>query len=214
MRKTSLTFAPEAGSERLRKLLHKNIDMDELFSVASDAFASGYRLLKLYFMIGLPTETKEDLDQIREVCVKLSALKKTRDGHPAQLNVTISNFIPKPHTPFAWQAMATQEELIEKQAYLREIFKKLRGSIHLKFHDTRMSFLEGVLSRGDRRLAGVIAAAFAKGARFDAWDEHFNPDIWLEAFAACSLDPGEFLAARSYESVLPWDFIDVGFEKR
>ncbi len=209
-RKTTLTFAPEAGSDRLRNLMRKDINMEELFSVARQAFTAGYRALKLYFMIGLPTERQEDLDQILDTCVRLSSLKKAIDGHPAQLNVTISNFIPKPHTPFAWQAMATQEELTNKQEHLREIFRKYKGTIHLKFHDTRMSFLEGVLSRGDRRLGPVIAGAFDKGAKFDAWEEFFNLKIWLDSFEQNAIDPNAYLAAQDTGHRLPWDHIDTG----
>jgi radical SAM family uncharacterized protein len=210
MRKTSLTFAPEAGSERLRKLIHKNIDIDELIEVSRQAFSSGYRLLKLYFMIGLPTETNEDLDQIRDLCVKLSQMKKEIDDHPAQLNVTISNFIPKPHTPFERQRAVSYEELLVKQDYLKGIFRGYRGFIHLKFHDAAMSFIEALFSRGDRRLSRVILDAFQKGAKFDAWEELFNFSIWQEALTDNRIDPCAYLSSKNHSDRRAWDFLDVG----
>ncbi len=210
MRKTSLTFAPEAGSERLRKLIHKNIDIGELIEVSRQAFSSGYRLLKLYFMIGLPTETNEDLVQIRDLCVKLSQMRKEIDNHPAQLNVTISNFIPKPHTPFEWERVASYDELLAKQEYLRNIFRGYRGCIHLKFHDARMSFIEALFSRGDRRLSGVILNAFQKGAKFDAWDELFNFSLWQESLTGNCIDTSVYLSSKNRSDLRAWDFLDVG----
>ncbi|MFH0941194.1 MAG: TIGR03960 family B12-binding radical SAM protein [Candidatus Omnitrophota bacterium] len=209
MRKTSLTFAPEAGSERLRKLIHKNIDIEELIEVSRKAFSSGYRLLKLYFMIGLPTETNEDLDQIRDLCVKLSQMRKEIDHHPAQLNVTISNFIPKPHTPFECERAASYEELLAKQDYLKGIFRGYRGFIHLKFHDARMSFIEALFARGDRRLSGVILNAFQKGAKFDAWYELFNFSIWQEALMDDHIDPLVYLSSKNHSDRRAWDFIFI-----
>lgn len=213
MRKTTLTFAPEAGSECLRRLIKKNIDIGELFDVASSAYQAGYRLLKLYFMIGLPTETEQDLIEIRDLCVKLSKLKKEYGGHPAQLNVTISNFIPKPHTPFQWQGMDSTLRLLEKQNFLRDLFRSSRGLIHLKFHKREASFLEGVLARGDRRLSQAILFAFEAGAKFDAWDDLFNFSLWMEAFARAGIDPNDYLKPKPYSSSLCWDFIDMGIPK-
>lgn len=209
-KKTTLTFAPEAGSERLRRLINKNLDMNELFSVIQDAYRSGYRLLKLYFMIGLPTETYQDLDEIVQLCAKISKMKKEIDGHPAHLNISISNFVPKPHTPFQWQAMDNSQVLVEKQEYLKKAFYRLRGVIHLKFHSTQMSFLEGVLTRGDRRLTGVIRTAFEKGARFDSWSQFFNLSLWLEAFASSHIDPHDYFLLKSHSDVLSWSFVDLG----
>jgi len=210
MRKTSLTFAPEAGSERLRKLIHKNLDIDELIEVSRRAFSSGYRLLKLYFMIGLPTETNEDLDQIRDLCVKLSQMKKEISHHPAELNVTISNFIPKPHTPFEDEGVVSYEEFLAKQEYLKGLFRGYRGFIHLKFHDARMSFIEALFSRGDRCLSGVILSAFQKGAKFDAWEELFNFSIWQEALTDNKIDTAAYLSSKKHSDNRAWDFIDVG----
>ena len=210
MRKTTLTFAPEAGSERLRRIINKNIDINELFAVARDAYQAGYRLLKLYFMIGLPTETEEDLKEIVEMCRQLSSLKKEVDGHPAHLNVSIANFIPKPHTPFQWEGMALAEELLEKQEYLKKLLKKSRGLIKATFHDVNSSVLEGVLSRGDRRLNEVILDAFLGGARFDAWTHFFQFSLWQKAFAKNAIDPKEYLSSKKETDPLCWDFIDPG----
>ena len=187
--------------------------MDELFEVARQAYQSGYRLLKLYFMIGLPTETNQDLEEIVLLCVKLSRLRKEVDGHPADINVSISNFVPKPHTPLQWQAMASLEDLLEKQATLRKIFRKTSGTIHLKFHSAPMSFVEAVLGRGDRHLAKVLLRAFQKGAKFDAWQEHFNFSLWQEAFLKEGIDPKAILCAKSFQDPLCWDHIDMGFSK-
>ncbi len=210
VRKSALTFAPEAGSQRLRNLLNKGIVIDELMTVALKAYRSGYRLLKLYFMIGLPTETDRDLEEIFTLCRRLSLLKKEVDGHPAHLNVSISNFVPKPHTPFQWQEMASRDKILEKQQYLKRLFNKSGGTIKLKIHDAGMSFLEAVLSRGDRRLCPVISDAFSAGAKFDAWNNIFNLSIWLDSFAKNSIDPNTYLCSRGYSQELAWDFIDAG----
>lgn len=212
-RKTALTFAPEAGSQRLRDLINKNIDINELREVSLRAYHNGYRLLKLYFMIGLPTENKDDLDEIFVLCRELSQLKKTVDGHPARLNVSISNFVPKPHTPFQWQPMLATKDLSERQRYLKGLFYKSKGLIKLKFHDTGMSFIEGVLSRGDEKLSTVIEGAFLAGAKFDAWDSMFNLSLWNESFLNNSIDPCEYLRKRDLTDVLSWDFIDMGFPR-
>lgn len=208
-----MTFAPEAGSQRLRELINKDINIDELFDVAATAYRAGYRLLKLYFMIGLPTETPQDLDEIASLCLRLSRLKKEIDGHPAQLNVSISNFVPKPHTAFQWQAMASREEFLEKQRYLNDLLRKSKGTIHVKFHDARMSFLEAVLSRGDRRLSKVIKGAFEGGAKFDSWNNLFNYSLWQDSFSKSAIDPMEYVCAKSLSDVLSWDFIDIGISR-
>ncbi|MFA5038496.1 MAG: TIGR03960 family B12-binding radical SAM protein [Candidatus Omnitrophota bacterium] len=210
MRKTTLTFAPEAGSQRLRDILGKALRLEDIMDSARQAFASGYKSLKLYFMIGLPTETEEDLKEIISFCLALSRLKKEFDGHPARLNVTISNFVPKPHTPFQRSAACPPFELQAKQAFLKKTLGSARGFIHLKFHDPRMSRVEGVLARGDRRCADVIENAFTAGARFDAWDEHFNPRLWEQALDRAGLRAEDFTAERSNEEDLPWALIDTG----
>jgi len=209
-RKTSLTFAPEAGTQRLRDVIQKNIDIEELFSVARQAYRSGYRLLKLYFMIGLPSETREDLDGIIDLAVRLSRLKKEVDGHPAQLNLSVSNFIPKPHTLFQRHGMDTMEGLLEKQEYLRSSLKKFKGSIRPTFHDARASILECILARGDRRLGRVILDAARSGARFDAWSNFFNFSLWQDAFKKHGVCQTEYLGPKQDSDPLPWGFIDIG----
>lgn len=211
LRKTTLTFAPEAGSERLRRFIGKTWELTELFDVARRAYQAGYRSLKLYFMIGLPTETTADLDAIADVCAGLSRLKKEVDGHPARLNVSISNFVPKPHTVFEADAMAAPDILGAKQEYLRHLFKKHKGLIDLKFHRTSASRLEGVLGRGDRSVSLVIQRAFEKGARFDAWDNLFHERFWQEAFQESGVDPGRYLEERPLSAAAPWHFIETGF---
>jgi radical SAM family uncharacterized protein len=210
-RKTSLTFAPESGTQRLRDCIHKDIDIDELFTVARQAYHSGYRLLKLYFMIGLPTETREDLDGIVDLSLRLSRLKKEVDGHPAQINISISNFIPKPHTLFQRQGMEGMDSLLQKQEYLRARLKNFRGTIRPTFHDRHTGFLEGVLARGDRRLSAVIMEAFENGAKFDAWSDLFNFSLWQEAFSSKGVDPMGYLGPKQDTDALPWDFVDMGF---
>lgn len=213
-KKTSLTFAPEAGSERLRLMLRKNLRLEELFDVAGKAYASGYRLLKLYFMIGLPSETEEDLSLIADLCGELSGLKKKMDGHSAMINVSVSGFIPRPHTAFQWEAMSTLEELKEKQRLLRGYFRRTPGPLKLKMHQPESSFLEGILARGDRKLGRVILGAFRRGARFDAWDNHLNLSLWLDSFSELGLDPCGYSGGLSLDEALPWDFIDVGIPKQ
>lgn len=210
MRKTSLTFAPEAGSERLRRLINKNIDIDELFRVASDAYRAGYRLLKLYFMIGLPTETREDLEAIVDLCVRLSRLKKESGGPPARLNVSISNFIPKPHTPFEREGMASVEELKEKQGYLKGLFRRAGGPIFVSFHQAEASFLEAVLALGDRSVSRVIFDVFRDGGKFDAWNDFLDMARWERAFEMNGIKPREYLKPKGPHAALAWDFIDMG----
>jgi radical SAM superfamily enzyme YgiQ (UPF0313 family) len=210
MRKTTLTFAPEAGSQRLRDLLGKTLDVRDIFDAARQAYLAGYRSLKLYFMIGLPTETEEDLKDIVSFCASLSSLKKEIDGHPARLNVTISNFVPKPHTPLERAGMCPVEHLEAKQAFLRDALKKKRGLIQMKFHDARMSWLEAILARGGRECGRVIAAAQAAGARFDAWDDQFQPALWRDVLADRGIDPVVLTGPRPEGSVLPWAFVETG----
>lgn len=210
-RKTSLTFAPEAGSERLRRLINKNIDIDDLFRVSQDAYRAGYRLLKLYFMIGLPTETREDLEAIVDLCVRLSRLRQGAGGHAARLNVSISNFIPKPHTPFQREGMATVEELKEKQGYLKGLFRRAGGPIFVSFHQAEASFLEAVLALGDRRLSRVIFDVFMDGGKFDAWNDFLDVSRWERALEINGLKPREYLQPKDPNADLAWDFIDMRF---
>ncbi|MDD5019353.1 MAG: TIGR03960 family B12-binding radical SAM protein [Candidatus Omnitrophica bacterium] len=214
MRKTTLTFAPEAGSQRLRDLLGKTLDVRDIFDAARQAYTAGYRSLKLYFMIGLPTETEEDLKEIVAFCTSLAFLKKEVDGHPARLNVTISNFVPKPHTPFERAGMCPVELLEAKQEFLRNAFKSKRGLIQLKFHDAQMSRLEAFLARGGRECGRVVAAAQAAGARFDAWNDQFQPGVWKDVWARQEVDLAALTGPREGADALPWAFVETGVRIR
>ncbi|MCM8801626.1 MAG: TIGR03960 family B12-binding radical SAM protein [Candidatus Omnitrophica bacterium] len=214
VKKSGLTFAPEAASQRLRQIINKDFSMEEFFKVLKEAYLSGYRHVKLYFMIGLPLERQEDLDSIIDFSCEVSEFKKTiTKGSPARVNVSINALVPKPHTPFQWLAMENLEAIFLKQNYLKNKVKKNKN-IFISFHNPRMSFLEGVLSRGDRRLSKVILCAFKKGARFDAWDNYFRFDLWLDAFRECDINADFYLKERGLEEILPWDFIDTGISKQ
>lgn len=210
MRKTTLTFAPEAGSQRLRDILGKDLKLEDILSSARQAYAAGYKSLKLYFMIGLPTETEEDLKEIVHFCLAVAKLKKEIDGHPAHVNVTISNFVPKPHTPFQRTAACAPSEIEAKQEFLKKALIREQGFIRLKFHNPRMSLMETFIARGGRSSADIIEDAFAAGARFDAWDEHFNPGLWEAAFTKSGISPKDVLAQRPNEEDLPWAMIQTG----
>ncbi|MDD2679540.1 MAG: TIGR03960 family B12-binding radical SAM protein [Candidatus Omnitrophica bacterium] len=212
VKKTGLTFAPEAGSERLRNLLAKDFNSDEFFKSLEQAYASGYQHVKLYFMIGLPGEKEEDLDAIIDFALKVSELRKKSGKPAAGVNVSINTLIPKPHTALQWFPTQDLEEIKRKQDYLREKAKKSKR-LNLSFHNAAMSILEGVLSRGDRKLSTVIYAAFKGGARFDAWSNYFNFDRWLSAFSDLNIDPQFYLAQKETKDILPWDFIDTGIAK-
>ncbi len=209
VRKTGFTLAPEAGSERLRRVINKNIDEDGLLAIAKNAFNMGWKLLKLYFMIGLPTEEKKDIEGIANLVSRVLAVGK---GNRINLNVSIGTFIPKPHTPFQWEPQISSQETIERQDLL---FKSLKGKkVKIKKQDIHLSFLEGVFSRGDRRLCETVLHAYSLGCRFDGWREHFRYDLWLEAFKKSSLNADFYLwRERSFSEILPWDHIDCGVDK-
>ena len=212
VKKTGLTFAPEAGSERLRNILAKDFNSEEFFKSLEQAYSSGYQHVKLYFMIGLPTEKEEDLDAIIDFAWRVSELRK-KSGQPAAgVNVSINTLIPKPHTALQWFPMLTLEEIKSKQDYLREKAKKHKR-LNLSFHNRSMTILEGVLSRGDRRLSDVIYAAFKNGAKFDAWSNYFHFEKWLAAFESLKIDPLVYLGQKEINAILPWDFIDTGIAK-
>ncbi|MFH2138842.1 MAG: TIGR03960 family B12-binding radical SAM protein [Candidatus Omnitrophota bacterium] len=209
LKKTGLTFAPEAGSERLRKLINKNIDIQSLKDAVLAAHKIGWKKLKLYFMIGLPTEDNEDLENIVSLVKEFTYLRKSVDSRLGQINVSISNFIPKAHTPFQWLGMNTPEELAAKQQYLRS--RLSAKNLKVSFHDVRMSFLEAYLTRGDRQLHKVIFKAYTSGARFDAWSESFNFALWQEAFKEHDIDPRQYVCQkRDISQDLPWEYIDCG----
>lgn len=211
IRKTGLTFAPEAGTERLRSILAKDFDYAEFFQALEQAYLAGYRHVKLYFMLGLPGESDVDLDAILQFCQDASELRRKVGGAAALVNVSINTLIPKPHTPFQWLAMLDEDEIRRRQEYLK---KKARNKkIILNFHNRKVSILEGLLSRGDRRLSPAIKLAHKFGARFDAWQAHFNFEIWQKAFQEAGLNTSAYLKEKGPDEVLPWDFLDIGISK-
>lgn len=208
-RKTGLTFAPEAGSERLRRIINKGITEEQILETAAAAFARGWRSLKLYFMLGLPTETAEDIEATIQLVAKIRAAGKGIKGGLPQVRISLSTFIPKPHTPFQWVAQESAEQLNAKHELIKTGLRR-KGS-HLSWADPRISLLEAALSRGDRRIGGVIYQAWKSGSAFDAWDERFNYQNWLDAFAKSGLEPGFYAhRQRSLDELLPWSHIDVG----
>jgi len=208
-KRTGLTFAPEVGSERLRQVINKNIPEEKLLEIATAAFDRGWTNLKLYFMLGLPAETNEDVEGIVQLVSKVQSLGKRAKGKRPQLRISLSNFVPKPHTPFQWVAQESEPELRAKHELLTQGLR--RKGIRLSWQDPRLSLLEAVLSRGDRRLGKVICRVWQLGSTFDAWNEHFNYQNWLDAFAKTGLEPGFYAhRQRSLDELLPWAHIDVG----
>ncbi len=208
-RKTGLTFAPEAGSERLRRVINKGATEEKILETAAAAFARGWRSLKLYFMLGLPTETMDDIEEIVRLVAKIRSVGGgTKSGMP-QVRISLSTFIPKPHTPFQWVAQESAEQLNAKHEALKQGLRR-KGS-RLSWQAPEVSLLEAALSRGDRRLGKVIYDAWKSGSTFDAWDEHFNYQNWLDAFAKSGLEPAFYAQReRSLDELLPWAHIDVG----
>ncbi len=205
VRKTGLTFAPEAGSERLRRVINKQITNTDLLQTVSTAVANGWRLVKLYFMLGLPTETDSDLVAIYDLCREVLSA----GGKRLNLNITLSTFIPKPFTPFQWESMVDDREIQRRLDLLKPLLRALKGT-KVMARAPRASRLEAILARGDRRLANVIHSAHQKGARFEAWSEHFRPELWDAALNEHHLDPGQYLSERSETQKLPWEIIDCG----
>ncbi len=208
-RKTGLTFAPEAGSQRLQRVINKYIPEEELLAIASAAFERGWLKLKLYFMLGLPTETEDDIRSIARLVNKIHALGKKTPGRRPQIRISVSTFVPKPHTPFQWVAMDSEKQLNLKHEILKAELR--RKGVKLSWNEPKTSLLEAAISRGDRRLGKVIYRAWQLGALFDGWSEHFNYEIWLRAFKEAGLKP-EFYAQRqrSPDEPLPWGHIDIG----
>jgi len=215
-RKTGLTFAPEAGTQRMRDIINKGVTEEKILEAASSVFASGWSTIKLYFMVGLPYETMEDVRGIAELSDKVAGeyFKISKDVRKRGLKVTASSaiFVPKPFTPFQWAAQATMEDVVEKIKAVK--YAITSRAVTYNYHESIVSYLEAVIARGDRRVCDVIIKAFEKGAKFDGWSEYFNFEIWQEAIKECGVD-GNFYAyrERSYEEVLPWDFIDIGVNK-
>ena len=215
VRKSGLTFAPEAGTQRLRDVINKNLTEEEILSTCTNAFAGGWNNVKLYFMLGLPTETDEDVIGIAELVYKIilswkeNAQNKKRG---LRVHVATAYFVPKPHTPFQWEKQITPEEYLRRCRLLKSHFYS--KSIVYDYHGPDLSRLEAVFARGDRRLGPVIEQAVKNGAKLDGWDEYFNYSYWFDAFRTCGIDP-DFYTIRGYEEgeILPWDTIDVGVAK-
>ena len=209
VRKTTLTFAPEAGTQRLRDVINKNVTEEDVLTACRAAFDAGWLGIKLYFMLGLPTETDEDLDGIIDLVRKIKRLAAERSRRPPKIHVGLAFFVPKPHTPFQWEPQITREDMERKRRYILEN-GRIKG-VKYDFHNPPTSYLEGIISRGDRRLGQVILGAWQRGARFDGWREYFKLENYLVALQEAGLDP-EFYVSRPREldEILPWDFIDIG----
>lgn len=212
VRKTGFTLAPEAGSERLRRVINKGITEEDLLDTSNNAFGLGWKVMKLYFMIGLPTETDEDIEAIAELAKKTKLVGSQAGGRGRQqINVSVGTFVPKPHTPFQWEAQISMDESRDKISHLKKILP--RKGINLKWHDPEQSLLEGVFSRGDRRLADLLETVWKKGARLDAWSDFFDLNRWQEAAAECSLVLDDFLRKRDLAEVLPWQHLSSGIDE-
>ena len=211
VRKSGFTLAPEAGTERLRRSVNKEIPDDDVLKTAEWIFGNGWQTLKLYFMVGLPGETADDVRAIGALAGRVAAIAR-RHGKRASVTVSVSAFVPKPHTPFQWERQIGREEIQERIRLLRDALGRNRHA-EVKFHSPEISALEGVFSRGDDRLPGVIARAFRNGARFDAWTEAFRPDAWKRAFEEEGIDPLEYLRERDPRDPLPWEFVDAGIDR-
>ncbi|MFA7059305.1 MAG: TIGR03960 family B12-binding radical SAM protein [Pedobacter sp.] len=207
VRKTGFTLAPEAGSERMRKVINKGITEADLLETAASVYRAGWRSIKLYFMIGLPGETTDDVQQISILARQVKDQAKL-SGNPGEVNVAVSTFVPKAHTPFQWEPQISVEEIRERQYQLHGDLKKRK--LHFKWQDAPLSFMEGVFARGDRRLAPVLIRAMELGCRFDGWKEHFSLERWLQAFTDCSIQPDWYLRRRNLDEVLPWNHLDCG----
>lgn len=220
VKKSSLTFAPEAGSQRLRDVINKGLTEEVILQGANDAFHGGWNRVKLYFMLGLPTETKEDMEGIAELSEKVAETyyeipKEQRNG---KVNVVASSsfFVPKPFTPFQWARMCTKEEFIERAYIVKDKFRQMKNQKSLKYnyHEADLTVLEGVLARGDRKTGALIEEAYKNGAIYDSWSEYFDNRIWMKAFETCGLSVDFYTTReRSLDEVFPWDFIDAGVSK-
>ena len=216
VRRSGLTFAPEAGTQRLRDAINKNVTEDEVLRTSRKAFEGGWTAVKLYFMLGLPTETFDDVAGIAELAQKVvDEFYKNPNkpkGKGVQVSISVASFVPKPFTPFQWEPQDTREMLLEKQAHLLSCVKTRK--VNVSYHKVDISFLEGVFARGDRRLSKVIYYAWQHGCKFDGWDDSFLFDTWLEAFEQCGVDPLFYTSRkREFEEILPWDHLDYGIRK-
>ena len=221
VKKSSLTFAPEAGSQRLRNVINKGLTEENILNGSAEAFKGGWNRVKLYFMLGLPTETVEDMQGIAELSEKVAEVyydtvpKEQRHGK-VQVTASTSFFVPKPFTPFQWAPMCTKEQFLERASIVNHRMKEMlnKQSLRYNWHEADVTVLEGVLARGDRKVAAVIEEAYRKGAIYDSWSEYFNNDIWMKAFETCGVDIDFYTTReRSLDEVFPWDFIDAGVTK-
>ena len=221
VKKSSLTFAPEAGSQRLRNVINKGLTEENILNGSAEAFKGGWNRVKLYFMLGLPTETVEDMQGIAELSEKVAEVyydtvpKEQRHGK-VQVTASTSFFVPKPFTPFQWAPMCTKEQFLERASIVNHRMKEMlnKKSLRYNWHEADVTVLEGVLARGHRKVAAVIEEAYRKGAIYDSWSEYFNNDIWMKAFETCGVDIDFYTTReRSLDEVFPWDFIDAGVTK-
>ncbi len=221
VKKSSLTFAPEAGSQRLRNVINKGLTEEDILSGSAEAFRGGWNRVKLYFMLGLPTETVQDMEGIAELSEKVAEVyydtvpKEERHGK-VQVTASTSFFVPKPFTPFQWARMCTKEEFLERAAIVNRKMKEMlnKKSLRYNWHEADVTVLEGVLARGDRRVSAVIEEAYRNGALYDAWSEHFDNNIWMNAFETCGVNPDFYtVRERGLDEIFPWDFIDSGISK-
>ena len=221
VKKSSLTFAPEAGSQRLRNVINKGLTEENILNGSAEAFKGGWNRVKLYFMLGLPTETVGDMQGIAELSEKVAEVyydtvpKEQRHGK-VQVTASTSFFVPKPFTPFQWAPMCTKEQFLERASIVNHRMKEMlnKKSLRYNWHEADVTVLEGVLARGDRKVAAVIEEAYRQGAIYDSWSEYFNNDIWMKAFETCGVDIDFYTTReRSLDEVFPWDFIDAGVTK-
>ncbi len=207
VRKTGFTIAPEAGTERLRRVINKELDEAVLFQGISDLFSKGWKNIKLYFMMGLPTERDEDLRGILDLSRKIASLGGKQKIHP-HINVSVSTFVPKPHTPFQWESQILLEEMKEKLRFLKDGVK--RSNLRFKWQDPHLSFLEGIFSIGDRKLSRALVEAHRLGCRFDGWSDQFHFPLWKEAFEKTGMEMDFHTKKREFKDILPWSFVDTG----
>ena len=220
IKKSSLTFAPEAGSQRLRDVINKGLTEEVILEGAARAFQGGWTRVKLYFMLGLPTETEEDMKGIahlaEEIAKKYYEIPKDQRHGRCQIVVSTSFFVPKPFTPFQWAGMFRKEDYLDKAKVVKEEIRAQlnQKSIKYNYHEADVTVLEGILARGDRKVADVLEAAYKKGAIFDSWSEYFRYDLWMEAFEELGIDPEFYtLRERPLDEIFPWDFISIGVTK-
>ena len=207
----SITFAPEAGTQRLRDVINKGITEEMIITCLTEIFSRGWERVKLYFMMGLPTETDGDLDAIAELSQMTLRLARKIGRKRATVSVSVSGFVPKPHTPFQWERQNNIDELREKGRRIKSQVKD--RAISLSYHEPEQTYLEGLLSRGDEKLCGVIFRAWKNGACFDSWTEYFNLQRWIDAFDECGIDPGDYTRERNEDEILAWDFVNAGVSR-